>query len=69
MSADRKGFIFNTLIHQKIMELLINFLLSWLQICSWSVCALTFLFDLNIFYFIYMKRDWAEHRCYVKALS
>ena len=25
--------------------------------------------DLNIFYFIYMKRDWAEHRCYVKALS
>ena len=27
------------------------------------------LFDLNIFYFIYMKRDWAEHRCYVKALS
>ena len=26
-------------------------------------------FDLNIFYFIYMKRDWAEHRCYVKALS
>ena len=19
---------------------------------------------LNIFYFIYMKRDWAEHRCY-----
>ena len=26
-------------------------------------------FGLNIFYFIYMKRDWAEHRCYVKALS
>ena len=25
--------------------------------------------DLNIFYFIYMKRDWAEHRCYVNALS
>ena len=25
--------------------------------------------DLNIFYFIYMKRDWAEHRCYAKALS
>ena len=23
---------------------------------------------LNIFYFIYMKRDWAEHRCYVEAL-
>ena len=22
-------------------------------------------FDLNIFYFIYMKRDWAEHRCSV----
>ena len=21
------------------------------------------------FYFIYMKRDWAEHRCYVEALS
>ena len=27
------------------------------------------LFDLNISCFIYMKRDWAEHRCYVKALS
>ena len=27
------------------------------------------LFGLNIFYFIYMKRDWAEHRCYVEALS
>ena len=26
-------------------------------------------FGLNIFYFIYMKRDWAEHRCYVEALS
>ena len=26
-------------------------------------------FDLNIFYFICMKRDWAEHRCYVIALS
>ena len=25
--------------------------------------------NLNIFYFIYMKWDWAEHRCYVKALS
>ena len=24
---------------------------------------------LNIFYFIYMKRDWEEHRCYVEALS
>ena len=24
---------------------------------------------LSIFYFIYMKRDWAEHRCYVEALS
>ena len=24
---------------------------------------------LNIFYFIYMKRDWAEHRCYGDALS
>ena len=23
---------------------------------------------LNIFYFIYMKRDWAEHRRYVEAL-
>ena len=27
------------------------------------------IFGLNIFYFIYMKRDWAEHRCYVEALS
>ena len=26
-------------------------------------------FSLNIFYFIYMKRDWAENRCYVEALS
>ena len=26
-------------------------------------------FDLNIFYFIYMKRDLAEHRCYVIALG
>ena len=26
-------------------------------------------FGLNIFYFIYMKRDWAEHGCYVEALS
>ena len=26
-------------------------------------------FGLNIFYFIYMKSDWAEHRCYVEALS
>ena len=25
-------------------------------------------FGLNIFYFIYMKTDWAEHRCYVEAL-
>ena len=25
-------------------------------------------FGLNIFYVIYMKRDWAEHRCYVEAL-
>ena len=24
---------------------------------------------LNIYYFIYTKRDWAEHRCYVEALS
>ena len=22
-----------------------------------------------LFYFIYMKRDWAENRCYVEALS
>ena len=27
------------------------------------------LFGLNIFYFIYMKRDWSEHRCYVEAPS
>ena len=33
------------------------------------VCLSVYLFDLNIFYFIYMNRDWAEHRCYVKALS
>ena len=25
------------------------------------------LLGLNIFYFTYMKRDWAEHRCYVEA--
>ena len=25
--------------------------------------------DLNTFYFIYVKRDWAEHRCCVKDLS
>ena len=25
-------------------------------------------FDLYVFYFIYMKRDWAGHRCYVEAL-
>ena len=29
-----------------------------------SHCAVITLFGLNIFYFIYMKRDWAEHRCY-----
>ena len=23
------------------------------------------MFDLNIFYFIYMKKDSTEHRCYV----
>ena len=34
-----------------------------------SICYKYADFDLNIFYFIYMKRDWAEHRCYVIALS
>ena len=40
---------------------------SWIQ-CPvlWSHASV---FGLNIFYFIYMKRDWAEHRCYVEALS
>ena len=28
-------------------------------------CSNCNVFILKIFYFIYMKRDWAEHRCYV----
>ena len=36
---------------------------------TWAYYPLLELLGLNIFYFIYMKRDWAEHRCYVEALS
>ena len=27
------------------------------------------LFGLNIFYFIYLKRDFADHRCYICCIS
>ena len=36
---------------------------------NWNIKDVHDTFGLNIFYFIYMKRDWAEHRCYVEALS
>ena len=36
---------------------------------DWMATSLPQGFGLNIFCFIYMKRDWAEHRCYVEALS
>ena len=36
----------------------------WASVHGGCLC-----FGWNIFCFIYIKRDWADHRCYVEALS
>ena len=39
-----------------------------IKFAQYKVLVVTVI-GLNIFYFIYMKRDWAEHWCHVEALS